>query len=80
MPALIQPYRNFHDELYLRDDMIYRAEHLVIPQSQRCEYLKRLHVGHLGMDKCMGRAKQSVFWTGINGQIKQLVSECCFYV
>ena len=47
---LIQPYWNFRDELYLRDGMIYRAERLVIPHSQRREYLKRLHVGHLGMD------------------------------
>ena len=56
--------------------MIYCAERLVIPQSQHCEYLKKLHVDHLGMDKCMERAKQSVFWPGINGDIKQLVSEC----
>ena len=57
VPVLIQPYWNFRDELYLRDDTIYQAERLVIPQSQRREYLKRLHVGHLKIDKCMERAK-----------------------
>ena len=76
VPVLIQPNWNFWDELYLRDDMIYCAERLVTPQSQRREYLERLHVGYLGMDKCMERAKQSVFWPGVNGDIKQLVSEC----
>ena len=76
VPVLIQPYWNFRDELYLRDDTIYQAERLVIPQSQRHEYLKRLHVGHLKIDKRMERAKQPVFWPGINGDIKQLVSEC----
>lgn len=76
VPMIIQPFWNFRDELYLRVNKIYRAERLVIPQAQRCDYLKKLHVGHLGMDKCIERAKQSVFWPGINGDIRQLISEC----
>ena len=70
------PFWNFKDELYLRDNMIYRAERLVMPQARRRDYLKKLHVGHLGMGKCIERAKQSVFWPGINGDIRQLISEC----
>ena len=56
--------------------MIYRGERLVIPKSQQRPYLTKLHSGHLEMDKCIERAKQSIYWPGMNQQIKQLVAEC----
>jgi len=67
VPLSIQPFWNFRDELFVKEDLVYRAERLVIPQSERSAYIKRLHMGHLGMEKCIERAKQSIFWPGING-------------
>ena len=44
LPVLIQPSCNFYNELYLRNELIYHAEHLSILQSQSCEYLRKLYV------------------------------------
>jgi len=70
VPLSIQPFWNFRDELFLKEDLVYRAGRLVIPQSECSAYLKKLHMGHLGMEKCIERTKQSIFWLGINGDIR----------
>jgi len=60
----------------VKEDLVYRAERLVIPRSERSAYLKRLHMSYLGMEKCIEKAKQSIFWPGINGDIRRLISDC----
>lgn len=75
-PNEIQAYWYVRDEIYVKDGLLYKGEQLIIPEMQRRAYLKRLHAGHLGMDKCIERAKQSVFWPGMVQQIRDLISSC----
>jgi hypothetical protein len=35
-----------------------------------------MHQGHLGVDKCLERAKQSMFWPGMSADIKETVARC----
>ena len=43
----MQHYRSYREELAIGDGLIFKAHRLVIPISQRAEYLKDLHAGHL---------------------------------
>lgn len=43
----VQHYWNYREELAIEDGLIFKAQHLVIPRSQRAEYLRDLHAGHL---------------------------------
>ena len=38
--------------------------------------LERIHAGHQGIVKCWARARQSVWWPRLNGQLEDLVSNC----
>ena len=38
--------------------------------------MEQIHQGHLGTSKCQYRARQCVYWPGINKDIKQLVEAC----
>ena len=60
--------------LVLYDDRI------VIPKILRADILKKIHAGHQGLTKCRERAKLSVWWPGIGGDIKATVSQCKFYI
>ena len=71
LPQPIQHYWNYHGELAIEDGLIFKAHRLVIPTSQRAEYLKDLHAGHLGEEKTLLRARETVFWPGISGDICQ---------
>ena len=49
---------------------------IIIPDEKREEILKQIHKGHLGFDKCQMRAKETVYWLGLNEQLEQLILSC----
>ena len=64
------------NELSVHKGLLMRGCRLVIPQSLRSTILDKLHSGHQGVTKCQARARQSVWWPGIRGEIKEKVSSC----
>ena len=54
-----------------------KGERIVVPKSMQKEMLDKIHnMSHLGVQKCLRRAREIVFWPGINGQIKDKVAMC----
>ena len=49
---------------------------IIIPDKKREEILKLIHEGHLGLNKCKMRAKETVYWPGINEQLEHLILNC----
>ena len=77
LPQPVQRYRNYREALYaIEDGLIFKAHRLVIPTSPRAEYLKDLHAGHLGEEKTLLRARETVFWPGISDDIRNAVKAC----
>ena len=72
----LKDFYNVRFELSVHQGMLIRGSQIVVPRSLRAEILSRIHDGHLGITKCRERAKQSVWWPGISGEIQQLVSSC----
>lgn len=69
-------YYNIRAELSVVNGLLLRQNRVVIPHSLRGDILKRLHEGHLGIEKCKRRARTAVYWPGINADIEQMVSTC----
>ena len=44
--------------------------------QKREEILKLIHEGHLGLNKCKMRAKETMYWLGINEQLEHLILNC----
>ena len=40
------------------------------------EVVEKLHTAHMGIDACLRRARECVYWLGLNGQIKDHVQAC----
>ena len=57
LPERVQHYWNYRKEFAIEDGLIFKAHRIVIPTSQRAEYLKNLHTGHLGEEKTVLRAR-----------------------
>ena len=76
LPQPIQHYWNYREELAIEDGLVFKAHRLVIPTSQRAEYLKDLHAGHFGEEQTLLRARETVFWPGISDDIRNAVKAC----
>ena len=63
-------------ELGISKGLLLCGKRLVIPPILQPEILKKLHSGHQGMTKYNQRAKQSVWWPGIQNDINNLVIKC----
>ena len=73
-PRSIQSYWYFRDEITCEDNILYKGTRLIIPQSERLSTLKVLHMGHYAIDKMNLRAKETVYWPGINEDINTHIS------
>ena len=76
VPMDLHPYHHAHDVLTVEDGIILCSEALVIPPSERDKVLRSIHEGHQGISKCQYRACQSVYWPGINQDIKHAIEAC----
>ena len=66
VPQEIQKYWTFREELTIEDGLILKGMCIVIPEEMREGILKQIHEGHLGFNKCQMRAKETVYWPGLN--------------
>ena len=73
---VLHPYWTFCEELTIEDGLILKGTRIVLPSKQWEAILNQIHDSHLGLQKCKLWAMQSVYWPGINDQLKQLVLNC----
>ena len=50
--------------------------HIVIPNKLRQSCLARLYIAHMGVNKTLYQARQSVFWPGLTKDINKIISAC----
>ena len=53
-----------------------KGDRLITPSSLRREMLDKIHSSHLGVEKCINRARETVYWPGVCEQIKEKVAKC----
>ena len=59
----------------MENGLITKGARLIIPSTLRRKVLEQIH-GHLGVEKCMLKARDSVFWPGISNDIRETVERC----
>ena len=80
LPPELHPYWMFRDEITIEDGLLLKDEQLIIPSCDQPEILQQLHHGHLGLQKCLNRAKVTVYWPNLNNQLKEPVTNCAIYL
>ena len=75
-PVSIHAYWDVRDELSELNGVVLRGERIAIPPSMRKEMLEKIHQGHKGIEKSKRRARDTLYWPGMNSQITNTVSRC----
>ena len=76
IPADIHHYYSFQEELSYQDGIVFRGERAVIPDVLRADITSRIHSSHLGVEGCLRRARDCVYWQGMNEQVKTFIMKC----
>jgi len=76
VPAQVTPYYNIRDELSVQNGLIFRSERVIIPNALRGEMKQKIHSSHMGAESCLRRARECIFWPGINTEVKEMILEC----
>lgn len=73
---IVKPYTKYKEELTTSGGLIFIGCSLVIPEKLRKEILNKIHYNHLGINKCLSLAKESVFWLTMSNEIRQMIESC----
>lgn len=64
------------NEIMIDDDILFWNERIIVPTSMRLKMLKQLHEPHFGVTKTKKRAKNCMYWPGLDSEIEKMISTC----
>ena len=76
VPIPIREYWNYRDEISLHNEILFKCQCIIIPKMIRPEIIAQSHSSHLGIESCLRKARDLVFWTGMSSEIKEAISQC----
>jgi len=79
--AEAQPYYSVRDQLVTEDGLIFCGDRVEreMPQKERLNCMKLIHQSHIGIEGCLRRAREHVYWPRMNADIKDYMSACEIY-
>ena len=75
-PVNIREYWNYRDELSIHNGVLFKGSRVIIPRVLRPEVMSKIHSSHLGIEACLRKARDSVFWPNMTGDVRDQVSQC----
>ena len=76
LPTEVLPFWSIKDQLSFHDGIIYKGDRIVVPATLRKSLTEKLHQAHMGVESTLRRAYTSLWWPGMNSQLKQFISSC----
>ena len=76
VPNSLTPYFSYRDEQTVQDGVILRGERVVIPAAMRPDIKVKVHAGYMGINSCLRRARELVFWPDMSSEIRQYIESC----
>ncbi len=76
VPVSIREYFGYRDEITVHNGIMYKGMNVIVPTTMQKQMLERIHASHLGLEACLRRAKDVLFWPGMAAQIADRVDQC----
>jgi hypothetical protein len=72
----LRPFWKVRDRLTVFEGVVLYGHRTVIPNEMRKQVLADLHAAHPGISRMLARARQSVYWPGIERAVEHTVKNC----
>ena len=76
VPVNIREYWSYREELTVHNGILFKGSRVVIPRVMRSEVKSRIHSSHLGVEACLRKARDTVFWPNMNAEVRDLIKQC----
>ena len=76
LPIDIQMYFTFREELSVQNGVIFKGERVVVPTSMRSKIIGLIHVSHTGVQGCLRRAREAVYWPLMALDFEEAIGNC----
>lgn len=67
---------SFKDEITVQDGLLFKGQRVIIPRSLRTILKTQIHTSHIGIEGCLRRAREAIYWPGMSADIKEYISTC----
>ncbi|GBM78866.1 hypothetical protein AVEN_157824-1 [Araneus ventricosus] len=71
----VKLYYKVKNDLYINEGLLFMNEKLIVLYSLRRDMLQLIHEAHFGIEKCKTRAREIMYWPGMNSDIENEVSQ-----
>ncbi|CAC5384944.1 unnamed protein product [Mytilus coruscus] len=72
----IQKYFQFREELTIQNGLIFKSDRVVVPNSARADLIEKAHSSHIGIQGCLRRARECLYWPNMNSDIENYIKTC----
>ena len=76
VPVPIRDFWSYREEISIHNGVLFKSHRVIIPTVMRAEILSKIHSSHMGIESCLRKAKDIVFWPGMSNRIKETVTSC----
>ena len=74
--ACLHPYYDIRSDLTEQDALIFKGHQLVIPARLRKELMEVTHYSHMGIEGCLRRMRECLYWPRMSTDMRQYISHC----
>ena len=76
VPDAARPYFDFRDQMTAQDQLVFKGPVIVVPAALRSEMMAKCHATHIGIEGCLRRARESMYWPRMSSDLKDYISRC----
>ncbi|XP_068704378.1 uncharacterized protein [Montipora foliosa] len=76
VPPCLLPYFDIRDELVVQGMIVFKGHQLVVPAALRKEMMAATHNSHIGIEACICRACESLYWPRMTVELKEYIQHC----
>ena len=76
LPTDLHEFWNHREALSIESRLITCGNRIIVPQEMRPEMLQYIHEGHQVKERCLLRARNTVFWPKMMYDVQELIERC----
>lgn len=75
-PDAARPYFDCREQMTTQGELVFKGKRVVIPAALRAEMMSQCHASHIGIEGCLRRAQEVMYWPKMSADIKDYVARC----